>query len=43
MYKLYSDLIGTLPHSQEFLVPLGFTILIVLLLYSLLRLVGFKL
>ncbi len=42
MYKLFSDLIGTIPTSLELIVPIGYCILMILLVLFLLRLGGIK-
>lgn len=43
MYKLLKDFIGNLPQSEEFLIPIIYIILILILITFVCRLVGFKL
>lgn len=43
MYELIKNFIGQLPQSEEFLIPIIYILLILILLSFVCRLVGFKL
>jgi len=43
MFEQFNEFIGVLPHSQQFIIPIIYILLILLLLACLLRMIGVKL